>query len=348
MADLKETIEILIEKMKKYRSLYERNEMATRGQIIEPILKGLGWNIENPEEIQPNVSFEEGVPDYSLLKNDKNILFIEAKKLAIDIEQKGVIRQLAKYCFGEGMKYGVLTNGAIWLLFRAFQEGTTIAERIIWKTDIENDEVTATIRRLNTISRENITDIDNLIKKLQILDEIWHSLLDEPKDLIKGFIPVFEILIKEGYPQYEFDQTEIEDFIKERVKELISPTEESIIETISGVESTENVVFNPRKMKIGSDTYEIRNSYDILVNTAEWLIKKAKLRKENCPIVSGHKRNLVNIQPKHRYEDNFRAPKRLSNGLYIETHYSTTSCITNARKLLERCGYSKNILELKN
>ena len=104
----------------------------------------------------------------------------------------------------------------------------------------------------------------------------------------------------------------------------------------------------PRKMIIGSDTYEIRYSYDILVNTAEWLIKKAKLRKENCPIVSGHKRNLVNIQPKHRYEDNFRAPKRLSNGLYIETHYSTTSCINNARKLLERCGYSKNILELKN
>ena len=77
MDDLKEIIEILIEKMKKYRSLYERNEMATRGQIIEPILKGLGWNIENPEEIQPNISFEEGVPDYSLLKNDKNILFIE-------------------------------------------------------------------------------------------------------------------------------------------------------------------------------------------------------------------------------------------------------------------------------
>lgn len=112
--------------------------------------------------------------------------------------------------------------------------------------------------------------------------------------------------------------------------------------------ASKKVVPKPRKMIIGSDTYEIRHSYDILVNTAEWLIKKVKLRKENCPIVSGHKRNLVNIQPKHRYEDNFRASKRLSNGLYIETHYSTTSCITNARKLLERCGYSKNILELKN
>ncbi|MBA7486613.1 hypothetical protein ES707_22174 [subsurface metagenome] len=108
------------------------------------------------------------------------------------------------------------------------------------------------------------------------------------------------------------------------------------------------LVSKPRKMIIRSDTYEIRHSYDILVNTAEWLIKKVKLRKENCPIVSGHKRNLVNFQPKHRYGDSFRAQKKLSNGLYIETHYSTASCINNARKLLERCGYSKNILELKN
>jgi len=348
MVDLRGTIVILIEKIKKHRPLYERNEMATRGQIIEPILKGLEWNIENPEEIQPNVSFEEGVPDYSLLKGDKNILFIEAKKLSIDIEQKEIIRQLAKYCFGEGMKYGVLTNGAIWLLFRAFEEGTTIAERIIWKTDIENDEITATVRRLNTISKENITNIDNLIKKLQILDEIWHSLLDEPKDLVKGFIPIFESLIKEGYPQYEFELTEIEDFIKERVKELISPTEETTIESISIVEPTKWRGAQRRKMKIESDIYEIRNSYDILVNTAEWLIKKSKLRSDNCPIVSGYRRNLVNSQPKHRYGDGFRAPKKLSNGLFIETHASTAGCINNARKLLEKCGYSKNILELKN
>jgi len=236
--------------------------MAVRSQIINPILRGLGWDVENPEEVQPNVSTEEGIPDYSLLKGDKKVLFIEAKKL-------------------------------------------------------------------------------------QILDEIWHSLLDEPKDLAKGFIPLFESLIKEGYPEYEFEQTEIEDFIKERVKELISPTEETVIEPIPITEPTEGRGAQPRKIKIGADIYEIKNSYDILVNTAEWLIKKGRLRRENCPIASGHKRNLVNIQPKHRYGNDFRAPKRLSNGLYIETHYSTASCITNARKLLERCGYHGDMLEVK-
>lgn len=275
---LKDILEMVVERMKKYRSLYEQNEMGVREQIVNPILRSLGWDIENPEEVQPNVSTEEGIPDYSLLKSDKKVLFIEAKKLSVDIEQREVIRQLAKYCFGEGMKYGVLTNGAIWILFRVFQEGTTLSERIVWKIDIESDEPTASIRRLNTISKENIDNIEELIKKLQILNEIWQSIVDEPEEIIKGLVPVFEKLIKEGYPDYEFESMEIEDFIKERIKELLTPTEELLYFSPPETPTLEGE--RPRRMKIGSDVFEIRNSYEILVNTAEWLIiKKGKLKK---------------------------------------------------------------------
>ena len=342
---LKETLELVIKRMKKSRSLYERNEMAVRSQIIEPILRGLGWDTENPEEVQPNVSTEEGIPNYSLLKNGKKVLFIEAKKLSVNIEQREVIRQLAKYCFGEGVKYGVLTNGTIWILFKAFQEGTPMSERIVWKTDIESDNLIASVRRLNTISKDNIENIEKLIRKLQILDEIWQSLVDEPDEIIKGLIPVFEKLIKEGYSDYEFEITEIEDFLKERIKELITPTE--VTEYISSPETSTWEGGQPRKMKIGSDVFEIRYSYEILMNTAEWLIKKGKLKRSDCPIPIGKKRNLINTKPKHRYGDNFRAPKRLSNGLYIEVNYSTAGCINNARRLLERFGFRGDILEVQ-
>ena len=345
MADLKETIEMVLERLKKYRDLYEKSEESVRYQIINPILKELGWNPEYPEEVQPNSYTEEGVPDYSLIKNGNKVLFVEAKKLSVDIEQKDVIRQLAKYCFGEGMKYGVLTNGAIWILFRAFQEGTTMSERIVWKTDIESDELTASIRRLNTISKYNIDSVEELIKKLQILDEIWQSLVDEPEEIIVGLIPVFEKLIKEGYQDYEFEALEIQDFLKERIKELITPTEET--EYVSPPEAPAWEGGQPRRMKIGKDVFEIRNSYEILTNSAEWLIKRGKLKRSDCPIPIGRKRHLISTEPKHRYGNSFRAPKRLSNGLYIEVHYSTAGCINNARRLLERFGFRGDMLEVQ-
>ncbi len=339
---LKETLEMVVKRMKNYRSFYEQNEMAVRDQIVNPILKALGWNPENPEEVQPNVYTDEGVPDYTLIKNNNKVLFVEAKKLSVDIEQKDVIRQLAKYCFGEGMKYGVLTNGAIWILFRAFQEGTTISERIVWKTDIESDELTASIRRLGTISKDNIDNIDRLIKKFTILDDIWRSLLEKPEEFVRALIPVIEKLIKERYPDYEFDALEIQNFLKERIKELIARTKVS-----PAPQPKPPVEGQPRRMKIGNDVFEIKYSYEILINTAEWLIKKGKLKRSDCPIQIGRKRYLINTEPKHKYGDKFRAPKQLSNGLYIEVHYSASMCESNAKRLLEWFGFRGDMLEVQ-
>lgn len=83
------------------------------------------------------------------------------------------------------------------------------------------------------------------------------------------------------------------------------------------------------------------HSYDILVKTAEWLINRNILK---VPIESGYKRYLVNREPKHRSGESFTAPKKLSNGWCIETHYSTKSCIKNAKRLLKECEFREEDL----
>jgi hypothetical protein len=347
MNNLNEVLTPIIEKIKKFRPLYEQNEMAVREQIVNPILRGLGWNPENPEEVQPNVSTEEGIPDYSLMKDGRKILFVEAKKVSVDIEQREVIRQLAKYSFSEGTKYGVLTNGAVWILIRSFEEGTSLTERIVWKADLENEELPAVSRKIVTISKTNIEHIEVLVKKAQILDEIWQSLLDEPEEMIKGLMPVVKSIISQGYPDYQFEDTEIEDLLKERIKEIISgPSEDETLYDTS-IESISWRRESPRKMKLKGEVFEIQNSYEILVNTANWLIKNGKLKLSDCPVGIGPKRYLVNKEPKHKYGDAFRAPKKLSNGLWIETHYSTASCINYAKRLLEKFGISSDILTIE-
>lgn len=348
MNNLNEVLAPIVEKIKKFRYLYEQNEQAVRDQIVNPILRNLGWNPENPEEVQPNVSTEEGVPDYSLIKNGKKIVFVEAKKLSVDIEQKEVIRQLAKYSFSEGTKYGVLTNGAVWVLIRSFEEGTTLTERIVWKTDLENEELPAVLRRITTISKTNIEHIEVLVKKVQILDEIWQSLLEEPQEMIKGLMPVVKSIITQGYPDYQFEDTEIEDLLKERVKEIISGPSEEETQPEEHIEPISWRGESPRRMKLKSEVFELRNSFEILVNTANWLIKNGKLKQSNCPVGIGRgKRNLINTEPKHKYGGDFRAPKKLSNGLWIETHYSTAGCINYAKRQLEKFGVSSDVLTIE-
>jgi len=345
MNGLSEILASIIEKMKKSRPLYEQSEMMVRNQIINPILRDLlGWDPEEPNDVQHNVSTEEGVPDYSLIKDGKTILFVEAKKLSVDIEQREVINQLGKYSYGEGTKYGVLTNGAVWILIRSFEEGIPLTGRIVWKVDLENEELPAVLRKITTISKTNIEHIEVLVKKVQILDEIWQSLLDEPEEMIKGLMPVVKSIISQGYPDYQFEDAEIEDLLIERVKEIISgPSEEGIPTDESG--ESVSPPGGPRKMKLKGEVFELRYSFEILVNTANWLIKNGKVKPSDCPVGIGRgKTNLINKEPKHKYGDDFRAPKKLSNGLWIETHNNRAGHIRSAKRLLERFGVSSDIL----
>jgi len=345
MDDLSEVLTSIIDKIKKFRPLYEQNEMAVRNQIINPILKSLGWDPENPEDVQPNVSTEEGVPDYSLIKNGRTILFVEAKKLSVEIERREFISQLGKYCYSEGIKYGVLTNGSLWVLFRSFEEGTTLTERIVWKTDLEKEELLTICRKIRTISKNNIEQIELLVKKVQVLDEVWKSLLKEPGEMVKGLMPVVKSLVSQRYQNYQFEDTEIEDLLKERVKEIISGRQE---EALPPEPTIKPGAGSPQKMKLKSESFELRNSFEILVNTAYWLIKNGKLKTSDCPVIIGRgKRCLINRQEKHPDHREFRAPKKLSNGLFIETHVGTKGAIDYAKRLLEKFGVSPDILTIE-
>jgi len=349
MNSLTETLALILERTKRFRSLYEQNEMAVRDQLVNPVLRATGWNPEDPDEVQPNVYTEEGVPDYSLIKDGKRLLFVEAKKLSVDVEQREIMRQLARYSFAEGTKYGLLTNGVVWILVRSFEEGTKLSERIVWKTDLENEQTTAVCRKIMTIAKNNVEQIELLVKRVQILSEVWQSLLDEPEEVVRGLMPVVKSLLTQGYPDVQFEDADVEEMLRERIRDVFLGT----TDVTSDGEVTELDVEGsrgggkPRKMKLAGEVFELRNSWEILSNTANWLIRRGKLKPSDCPVGIGHKRNLVNTQPKHKYGDDFRAPKKLPNGLWLETHYSTAGCINCAKRLLERFGFSPDSLGIE-
>lgn len=349
MHSLTETLALVLERTKRHRSLYEQNEMAVRGQLVNPVLQAIGWNPEDPDQVQPNVSTEEGVPDYSLIKDGRKLLFVEAKNLSVDVNQRDAMRQLARYSFAEGTRFGLLTNGIIWILVRSFEEGTRLSERVVWKADLENEHATAVCRKIVTIAKNNVEQIESLVKKVQILSEVWQSLLDEPEEVVKGLMPVVKALLTQGYPDIVFEDDEVEELLRERIRDVFLGTNEadSEAEVIGSDVEGPRGTGRPRKMKLAGEVFELRNSWEILSNTASWLIRKGKLKPSDCPVGMGHRRNLINTQPKHKYGDDFRAPKKLPNGLWLESHYSTAGCINCAKRLLERFGFSPDSLAIE-
>jgi hypothetical protein len=161
-------------------------------------------------------------------------------------------------------------------------------------------------------------------------------------------MPVVKSIISRDYLDYQFEDTEIEDLLKEKVKEIISGTSEEETLTETPTETISRRGESPRKMKLKGEIFELRNSFEILINTANWLIKNGKLKTSDCPVVIGRgKRCLINRQAKHPDHSDFRAPKPLSNGLFIETNISAKGGIDYARRLLKKFGVSSDILTIE-
>ncbi len=112
----------LEDKIETIKELYPRisNEEATKQHIILPILNGLWWEVDNPQEVYPEKQTRNKKrPDYTLIVDGKPVAFLEAKSAKTSIiGRRGVVakyaRQLMEYCFEEGVALGILTNGIQW------------------------------------------------------------------------------------------------------------------------------------------------------------------------------------------------------------------------------------------
>lgn len=346
LMDVSSSITRVRELIDKHSQTYERNEEAVRNQLVNPILRSLGWDPEDPDMVVPNIRMQEGnVPDYTLKKDNKTVLFIEAKNLGTQLETIDVIRQLSKYCYEEGTAYGVLTNGQLWLLFEAFSEGKRLNERILWKADLETEGTEDVSAKLSTIARNNASEIGKLAKGMKVLDEAWAALPAYRDDVVLALIPVLKYVIGLNWSEYHFEDDQIKKFLTDRL------TRESHGNQLPfQFSGTEKQIVSPKvssrqfRMKIGDKEYDLESANQILVHTANWLIASRKLTKNNCPVPVGPKRYLVNSEPRHKDGKKFFFPKKLSNGLWIEANYSRKDCENQARNLLEKFGVSSKLL----
>src|SRR6185503_1994408 len=89
------------------------NEQATKATLIQPILRALGWDVEDLEDIQLEYKRKPGNKpvDYALMLLRAPCAFVEAKGLGENLDDPRWANQFLGYAVVAGVEWVVLTNG---------------------------------------------------------------------------------------------------------------------------------------------------------------------------------------------------------------------------------------------
>ena len=118
-------IEELRDRIGTHRSYLTGSETRTRQLLIDPMLRVLGWDIEDPERVHLEYSVSGGRVDYALMSSGQVVVVIEAKVLGKNLDNLGP-GQLLKYAKDpdlQHLKLVVITDGDAWIIY--YMESTS-------------------------------------------------------------------------------------------------------------------------------------------------------------------------------------------------------------------------------
>ena len=122
-AGLVKAVELVRRNISEHADACANNETSTTQYLVEPVLKGLGWDIYNPDLVIKEYRVEGKKRshrnirvDIALLRDDlRPFAFIEVKRLDRDYDQR-YMGQLEDYASHMDSGIAVLTNGRHWLI----------------------------------------------------------------------------------------------------------------------------------------------------------------------------------------------------------------------------------------
>jgi len=126
LLDIVDLIVELRERMNKYADLLQGNEALTRYALIDSLLRALGWNTEDPDQVIPEFSTPNNDRIDYVLKmrtgaGDEKKIVIEAKSLGTQWDSE-VVTKVLMYAIKVGAKIAVITDGNRWEIYDVTRE----------------------------------------------------------------------------------------------------------------------------------------------------------------------------------------------------------------------------------
>ena len=155
---LSDVVEKVLATAAKLKTSRAANEANTKVLLIEPLLAALGWDpgdldaVEREYRVYDNTSL-----DYALKIDGTPRLFVEAKGIGKNLDDKQFIAQTVNYANNEGVLWCVLTNGLVYRVYKT-NEPVPMEQKLLFEVDL-SAEGTATAEKaksLELIARQSM------------------------------------------------------------------------------------------------------------------------------------------------------------------------------------------------
>jgi len=346
------------------RMQYIKNEEATKLSLINPFIKKMGYDVDDPREVIPEYVADFGKKkgekvDYAILSNEKAIIFIEAKAINENLDDHD--SQLSRYFNSTpNVKLAILTNGTRYKFFTDLNEQNIMDETPFFELDILNLNDNS-ISFLQNFHKNNFNSLQvkNLAQELidtRNIDFLLTSQLENPTDdfikfLIKDLtkdkatpstIDRFRIIIKKTVKKYHLinDQKMLNDF---KVKNNDSLKIDIEFNDISNDQNDIYTNKNIKSIEFLNKEYKITSWKHMLFTICDILINLHNKEFKNVLTLKGTKKSYFS-----KNENDLRRPEKINNtDIYVETNLSSGSIVKLCNKTIALFNYSDDDLKIK-
>jgi len=216
-----------------------QTEEGTKNALIMPFIQILGYNVFDPNEVNPEFIADVGTKkgekvDYAIIKDGKPVILIECKPVNSDLSKEQA-SQLFRYFSVTPAKIGILTNGIIYQFFTDLDEKNKMDIKPFLEINLL-DIKESSVEQLKNYTKHDLNldelhDTATQLKYTKEIIQIANKEFTQPSDdfvrffaqkvyskkLTQKALENFTSITKESLDQF------LSDKINERLKSAMKP-----------------------------------------------------------------------------------------------------------------------------